>query len=89
MSYSRPIQWYHSHVDPIWPDGTFKVQKNISLTFFQRNRLKKVTERVNGHLQALDRLRGRWQKLQQSQKEDDIDFQPLLAFVHYYVECFS
>jgi hypothetical protein len=24
MSFSRPIQWYYSHVDPIWPDGTFK-----------------------------------------------------------------
>jgi hypothetical protein len=24
MSFTRPIQWYHSHVDPIWPDGTFK-----------------------------------------------------------------
>ncbi len=24
MFFSRPIQWYHSHVDPIWPDGTFK-----------------------------------------------------------------
>jgi hypothetical protein len=24
MSISRPIQWYHSHADPIWPDGTFK-----------------------------------------------------------------
>ncbi len=23
MSFSRPIQWYHSHIDPIWPDGTF------------------------------------------------------------------
>jgi hypothetical protein len=22
--FSRPIQWYHSHADPIWPDGTFK-----------------------------------------------------------------
>ena len=21
MSFSRPIQWYHSHADPIWPDG--------------------------------------------------------------------
>ncbi len=21
---SRPIQWYHSQADPIWPDGTFK-----------------------------------------------------------------
>jgi hypothetical protein len=24
MSFSRPIQWYHSHTDPIWPDGTLK-----------------------------------------------------------------
>jgi hypothetical protein len=23
MSYSRPFQWYHSHADTIWPDGTF------------------------------------------------------------------
>ncbi len=22
MLFSMPIQWYHSHVDPIWPDGT-------------------------------------------------------------------
>jgi hypothetical protein len=26
MSFSRPIQWYHSHADPIWPDGTFNTQ---------------------------------------------------------------
>ncbi len=25
MSFSRPIQWYHSHADPIWPDGTFNL----------------------------------------------------------------
>jgi hypothetical protein len=25
MSFSRPIQWYRSHVDPIWQDGTFKM----------------------------------------------------------------
>jgi hypothetical protein len=24
MPFSRHIQWYHSHADPIWPDGTFK-----------------------------------------------------------------
>jgi hypothetical protein len=23
MFFSRPIQWYQSHADPIWPDGTF------------------------------------------------------------------
>jgi hypothetical protein len=26
MSFPRPIQWYHSHADLIWPDGTFKTQ---------------------------------------------------------------
>ncbi len=26
MSFSRPIQWYHSHADPIWPDGNFNKQ---------------------------------------------------------------
>jgi hypothetical protein len=30
MSFSRPIQWYHSHSDPIWPDGTSTV--NYSMT---------------------------------------------------------
>ncbi len=25
MSFSRPIQWYNFHADPIWP-GTFKVK---------------------------------------------------------------
>jgi hypothetical protein len=30
MYFSRPIQWYHYHADPIWPDGTFQnVQKYI------------------------------------------------------------
>ncbi len=23
MSFSRPIQWYHSNADPIWADCTF------------------------------------------------------------------
>jgi hypothetical protein len=27
MVFTRPIQWYHSHADPIWLDGTFKVHK--------------------------------------------------------------
>ncbi len=35
MSFSYPIQWYHSHVDPILPDGTFKHLISISETVFQ------------------------------------------------------
>jgi hypothetical protein len=49
MSFSRPIQWYHSHADPIWPDRTLKVKsnynsknKNKDSPFFctSRNRIK-------------------------------------------------
>jgi hypothetical protein len=29
MSFSRPIQRYHSHADPIWPDGTFQRGEGI------------------------------------------------------------
>ncbi len=28
MSFSRAFQWYHSHLDPIWPDGTFKERRH-------------------------------------------------------------
>ncbi len=28
MTSSRPIQWYHSHVDPIMPVGTFKLKSS-------------------------------------------------------------
>ncbi len=34
MSFSRPIQWYHSHGDPIWPDGTFKLRMALSFPTF-------------------------------------------------------
>ncbi len=27
MSFSRAFQWYHSHLDPIWPDGTFNTHQ--------------------------------------------------------------
>jgi hypothetical protein len=30
---SRPIQWYHSHADPTWPDGAFKIS-NDKFVFF-------------------------------------------------------
>ncbi len=26
--FSRPIQWYHCHEDPIWPDGEKRYKKN-------------------------------------------------------------
>jgi hypothetical protein len=33
MSLSRPSPWYHSHVDPIGPDGTFKERKKSDVTY--------------------------------------------------------
>jgi hypothetical protein len=30
MSFSRPIQWYHSQADLIWPNGTFKLGVNFN-----------------------------------------------------------
>ncbi len=33
MFFSRPFQWYHSHVDLIWPDGTFKGHDNLLRLF--------------------------------------------------------
>ncbi len=29
MSFSGPIQCYHSQADPIWPDGTFNICKKV------------------------------------------------------------
>jgi hypothetical protein len=29
MSFLRPIQWYHSKADPIWPEGTFKPEQSL------------------------------------------------------------
>ncbi len=29
--FSRPIQWYHYHADPIWPDGTFNLLLQITV----------------------------------------------------------
>ncbi len=31
MSFSRPIQWYYSHADPIWPDNTFNTHSLLLL----------------------------------------------------------
>ena len=33
MSFSGPIQWYHTHVDTIWSDGTFNNRHRAS--FYQ------------------------------------------------------
>ncbi len=37
MSFSRAFQWYHSHLDPIWPDGTFKKLEGHIFTDYCNN----------------------------------------------------
>ncbi len=46
MFCSKPIQWYHSHADPIWPDCTFKetyryLQYMTNLNTHKKNRAHK------------------------------------------------
>ncbi len=53
MSFSRPFQWYHSHADPIWPDGTFKCRTitkifGIMLANSKIKNMFKSKKRVNG-----------------------------------------
>ena len=48
MFISRPIQWYHSHADPIWAEGTFTIFQehipNCKLWSYPRNP-KQTTKR--------------------------------------------
>ncbi len=39
MAFSRPIQWYHSHADPIWPDGTFNCRRGSHILFLIRSEI--------------------------------------------------
>jgi hypothetical protein len=31
MSFTRPIQWCHSHADLFWPDGTFNISIVVNI----------------------------------------------------------
>jgi hypothetical protein len=39
MSFQRAFQWYRSHADPIWPDGTF----NKSMCEINQRKYAKLT----------------------------------------------
>ncbi len=34
MSFQRAFQWYQSHADPIWPDGTFNFTTRHYINIF-------------------------------------------------------
>ncbi len=48
VSFSRPIQWYHSLADPIWPDGTFKSCSDLSIEIIlmYMNYMKDIPEEL-------------------------------------------
>ncbi len=41
MSFLRAFQWYRSHADPIWPDGTFKFIISVICKKNQSSQCKK------------------------------------------------
>ncbi len=68
MSFSRPIQWYHSHVDPIWLDATFEM--NITCLIHQNNIV--IAKAVNREDKRSRRYRGRdFAKFERSRRYRD------------------
>ncbi len=46
MSFLRPIQWYHSQADPIWPDGTLKNKYKALSTLLNSAEYSITRERI-------------------------------------------
>ncbi len=50
MSFLRPIQWYHSRADPIWPDGSFNSytdKKKIKFSsYIRKSRVKQLQSHI-------------------------------------------
>ncbi len=46
MSFKRAFQWYHSHADPIWPDGTFKMKFFLMFTVYGSRTLMLIVDLV-------------------------------------------
>ncbi len=46
MSFWSAFQWYHSHADPIWPDGTFKDVVSDSWPQMGFKKFKKISTRL-------------------------------------------
>ncbi len=62
MSFSRAFQWYHSHLDPIWPDGTFKTRwrcnngQPMQRLFFQQLVAEAIINKCSIKMQILKRF---------------------------------
>lgn len=55
----------------------------------QRARLKKVQSKARDMAGRQDKLGAYWTSLDVSMVKDDMDFQPLVSFLHFYGECYA
>ena len=55
----------------------------------QRQRMKKILQRTKMMTQRLEVLCNRWRSMKESESSDNLDFQPLVSFLHVYTECYS
>lgn len=55
----------------------------------QRQRMKKILQKTKMMTQRLEVLCNRWRNMKESESSDNLDFQPLVSFLHVYTECYS
>ena len=55
----------------------------------QRQRMKKILQKTKMMTQRLEVLCNRWRSMKESESSDNLDFQPLVSFLHVYTECYS
>jgi len=55
----------------------------------QRGRMKKILQKTKIMTARLEALGSRWKCLQDSEVSDNLDFQPIVQFLHHYTECYA
>ena len=53
----------------------------------QRGRMKKILQKTKTLTARLEALGTRWKCLKDSETSDNLDFQPIVQFLHHYTEC--
>ena len=55
----------------------------------QRGRMKKILQKTKTLTARLEALGTRWKCLKDSEISDNLDFQPIVQFLHHYTECYA
>ncbi len=58
MSFPRPIQCYHSHADPIWPDGT--LHKTVLCKLYSKHKSSSFASQQKVHVKMHALLMPAW-----------------------------